>query len=359
MKKALITGINGQDGSYLAELLLEKGYEVWGILKRNSVAENQTARIPDAIFKKIKLEYADMTDMSSLVRVLQLCMPDEIYNLAAQSHVRISFDQPLYTTESVANGTLKLLEAMRLICPKSRFYQASSSEMFGNNIDEDGYQRETTAMSPVSPYGCAKVFAYNICRNYRNAYDLFISNGILFNHESPRRGTNFVTNKVVKEAVKIKLGLSDKLALGNLDASRDWGYAKDFVEGKVSTMEAQAEKMAQERAETHQSNADAVAEAEKAIGEKYDATKTEYTEDLNKLIAFITDNEDPARTDSIAEALADLQEADAAMDNSFLAFNDEQNKAQEELQTEYGSSLDVSIILFGELLGEKQQRVVE
>lgn len=229
MKKALITGINGQDGSYLAELLLEKGYEVWGILKRNSVAENQTARIPDAIFKKIKLEYADMTDMSSLVRVLQLCMPDEIYNLAAQSHVKISFDQPLYTTESVANGTLKLLEAMRLICPKSRFYQASSSEMFGNNIDEDGYQRETTAMSPVSPYGCAKVFAYNICRNYRNAYDLFISNGILFNHESPRRGTNFVTNKVVKEAVKIKLGLSDKLALGNLDASRDWGHAKDYV----------------------------------------------------------------------------------------------------------------------------------
>jgi len=229
MKRALITGINGQDGSYLAELLLEKGYEVWGILKRNSIAENQTARIPNSIFNKLKLEYADMTDMSSLVRVLQLCMPDEIYNLAAQSHVRISFDQPLYTTESVANGTLKLLEAMRLICPEARFYQASSSEMFGNNIDEDGYQRESTPMSPVSPYGCAKVFAYNICKNYRNAYDLFICNGILFNHESPRRGTNFVTNKVVKEAVKIKLGLTDKLLLGNLDACRDWGHAKDYV----------------------------------------------------------------------------------------------------------------------------------
>jgi GDPmannose 4,6-dehydratase len=229
MKRALITGINGQDGSYLAELLLEKGYEVWGILKRNSIAENQTARIPDSIFKKLKLEYADMTDMSSLVRVLQLSMPDEIYNLAAQSHVRISFDQPLYTTESVANGTLKLLEAMRLTCPKAKLYQASSSEMFGNNVDDDGYQRESTPMSPVSPYGCAKVFAYNICKNYRNAYDLFICNGILFNHESPRRGTNFVTNKVVKEAVKIKLGLTDKLALGNLDAHRDWGHAKDYV----------------------------------------------------------------------------------------------------------------------------------
>ena len=165
MKKALITGINGQDGSYLAELLLEKGYEVWGILKRNSVAENQTARIPDNIFKKIKLEYADMLDMSSLIRVLQICQPDEIYNLAAQSHVRISFDQPIYTTHSIATGTLNLLEAIRLISTKSKIYQASSSEMFGNNIDKDGYQRETTPMNPVSPYGCAKVFGYNICKN--------------------------------------------------------------------------------------------------------------------------------------------------------------------------------------------------
>ena len=230
MKKALITGINGQDGSYLAELLLNKGYEVWGILKRNSVAENQTSRLSDDVFSKIKLEYADMLDMSSLIRVLQLCQPDEIYNLAAQSHVRISFDMPVYTTQSIAIGTLNLLEAIRLTCQETKMYQASSSEMFGNNIDDDGFQRETTPMNPVSPYGCAKVYAYNICRNYRNAYDMFISNGILFNHESPRRGTNFVTNKVVKEAVKIKLGLSNELKLGNLDSSRDWGHAKDYVE---------------------------------------------------------------------------------------------------------------------------------
>ena len=228
MKKALITGINGQDGSYLAELLLDKGYEVWGILKRNSVAENQTARL-DTIFSRLNLRYADMSDMASLIMVLKDIKPDEIYNLAAQSHVRISFDQPIYTTESIAIGTLNLLEAIKLVCPDARVYQASSSEMFGNSIDEDGYQRETTPMNPASPYGCAKVYAHNICRNYRNAYDMFISNGILFNHESPRRGSNFVTNKVCKEAVKIKLGLSNELVLGNLDASRDWGHAKDYV----------------------------------------------------------------------------------------------------------------------------------
>ena len=231
MKTALITGINGQDGSYLAEFLLEKGYEVWGILKRNSVAENQTARIPDSVFKKINLEYADMLDVSSLCRVLKLCNPDEVYNLAAQSHVRISYDMPIYTTHSIATGTLNLLESIRIMCPKAKVYQASSSEMFGNNIDEDGYQRESTPLNPVSPYGCAKVYAFNICKNYRNSYGMFISNGILFNHESPRRGTNFVTNKVVKEAVKIKLGLSNSLKLGNLEASRDWGHAKDYVKG--------------------------------------------------------------------------------------------------------------------------------
>ena len=183
MKKALITGINGQDGSYLTEFLLEKGYEVHGILKRNSVAENQTARLDD-YYSLIKdnLYYADMTDMASLIRVLQEVQPDEIYNLAAQSHVRISFDQPIYTTQSVAVGTMNLLESMRLVCPKAKMYQASSSEMFGNNIDDDGYQRETTPMDPVSPYGCAKVFGYNLVRNYRNSYGLFVSNGILFNH---------------------------------------------------------------------------------------------------------------------------------------------------------------------------------
>ena len=229
-KVALITGINGQDGSYLAELLLDKGYEVHGILKRNSVAENQTARIK--VYDQIKdnLTYADMTDLASLNRVLSKVQPDEIYNLAAQSHVRISFDQPVYTANTVAIGTLNLLEATLSMCKNAKIYQASSSEMFGNSIDEDRFQRETTPMNPVSPYGCAKVFGYNITRNYRNSYGMFVSNGILFNHESPRRGTNFVTNKVVKEAVKIFYGQSTELRLGNLDATRDWGHAKDYVE---------------------------------------------------------------------------------------------------------------------------------
>ena len=228
-KKALITGINGQDGSYLAEFLLDKGYEVWGVVKRNSVSETQSVRI-DHIFEKLNLEYADLTDMAFLVSVLQKVQPDEIYNLAAQSHVRVSFDQPIYTANATGLGTLNILESVRMVSPNSKIYQASSSEMFGNNIDKDGYQRETTPMNPVSPYGCAKVFSYNICRNYRNSYGMKIWNGILFNHESPRRGTNFVTNKVVKAAVKIKLGLQSDLHLGNLDATRDWGHAKDYVE---------------------------------------------------------------------------------------------------------------------------------
>ena len=227
-KVALITGINGQDGSYLAELLLEKGYEVHGTLKRNSVSENQTTRL-DNVFDKLKLHYADLTDLSSLIRVISEIKPDEVYNLAAQSHVRISFDQPIYTSNVTGLGTLNILEAVKLVNTEIKIYQASSSEMFGNSIDEDGYQRETTPMNPVSPYGCAKVFSYNICRNYRNAYDMKIWNGILFNHESPRRGTNFVTNKVVKAAVRISLGLQDKLHIGNLEATRDWGHAKDYV----------------------------------------------------------------------------------------------------------------------------------
>jgi len=229
MKIALITGINGQDGSYLSEFLLEKGYEVHGTLKRNSVSENQTARL-DSVYDKVILHYADLTDLSSLISVIQKTNPSEIYNLAAQSHVRISFDQPIYTANVTGLGALNLLEAVKLIKPSIKIYQASSSEMFGNSIDYDGFQRETTSMNPVSPYGCAKVFSYNICKNYRNSYNMFVSNGILFNHESPRRGTNFVTNKVCKEAVKIKLGLSDTLKLGNLDATRDWGHAKDYVE---------------------------------------------------------------------------------------------------------------------------------
>lgn len=229
MKKALITGINGQDGSYLSEYLLSIGYEVHGILKRNSVAENQTARI-DAVFDQVKLHYGDMTDISSLIRIINKVEPVEIYNLAAQSHVRISFDQPVYTANTTGIGVLNLLEAVKEINSDIKIYQASSSEMFGNSIDSDGFQRETTPMNPVSPYGCAKVFGYNIARNYRHSYGMFISNGILFNHESPRRGTNFVTNKVVKEAVKIFYGLSNELRLGNLDAARDWGHAKDFVE---------------------------------------------------------------------------------------------------------------------------------
>ncbi len=229
-RKALITGINGQDGSYLAEFLIDKGYEVYGTIKRNSVSENQTARL-DSVYEKIKnnLIYADLLDVPSLIHALKISNPDEVYNLAAQSHVRISFDQPIYTAQATGLGTLNLLEAIRIHNPNIKMYQASSSEMFGNSIDDDGFQRESTSMNPVSPYGCAKVFSYNICRNYRNSYNLFVSNGILFNHESPRRGVNFVTNKVVKGAVEIMIGKKEKLVLGNLKATRDWGHAKDYV----------------------------------------------------------------------------------------------------------------------------------
>lgn len=237
MKKALITGINGQDGSYLAEFLLHKGYEVHGILKRNSVAENQTARL-DAVFKQLHLYYGDLTDLSSLISIMQNVMPDEVYNLAAQSHVRISFDVPIYTVQADAVGVLNVFEACKLIKPNARIYQASSSEMFGNCIDDDGFQRETTRMLPVSPYGCAKVFAYNLARNYRHSYDMFISNGILFNHESPRRGSNFVTSKIVKGAIAIASGKATEIRMGNLDARRDWGHAKDYVEAMWMILQA-------------------------------------------------------------------------------------------------------------------------
>lgn len=228
MKKALITGINGQDGSYLAEFLLEKEYEVHGIMKRNSVSETQAIRV-EHITDKITLHYGDITDLSSLIRIISEVRPDEIYNLAAQSHVRISFDEPIYTSQATGVGALNVIEAVRLLKLNTKIYQASSSEMFGNNIDGDGYQREDTKMIPVSPYGISKLFAHNMGINYRHSYSMFISNGILFNHESPRRGTNFVTNKVCKEAVKIKLGLTNKLKLGNLESTRDWGHAKDYV----------------------------------------------------------------------------------------------------------------------------------
>jgi GDPmannose 4,6-dehydratase len=230
MKKAFITGIGGQDGSYLAEYLLDLGYEVHGIIRRNSTPEHQQSRL-DGIRNNPNLHvyYGDLLDVSGLEKLLKEIQPDEVYNIAAQSHVRISYDIPQFTVQTNALGVMNMLEAVRNNCPTAKFYQASSSEMFGSSVDVDGFQRETTPMVPVSPYGCTKVFGYNIVRNYRNAYNLYAANGILFNHESPRRGSNFVTNKVVKTAVEIKLGLTDKLELGNLDAYRDWGHSKDYI----------------------------------------------------------------------------------------------------------------------------------
>ena len=230
MKRALITGINGQDGSYLSEHLLSLGYEVHGIVRRHSVAENQNHRlVQNQTNNKVIAHYGDLTDYPSLVRIIGTVMPDEIYNLAAMSHVRISFDMPSYTIQTNALGVLNMLEVYRTICPSAKFYQASSSEMFGNSVDSDGVQRLTTPMNPVSPYGCSKVLGYNLVRHYRHAYKLHACNGILFNHESPRRGSNFVTNKVVKGAVSIKKGLQEKLELGNMDSYRDWGHSKDYV----------------------------------------------------------------------------------------------------------------------------------
>jgi len=227
-KKAFITGINGQDGSYLSEYLLELGYEVHGIVRRNSTPENQSTRL-EHFESSMNTYYGDLLDQGGVERILDVVQPDEIYNIAAQSHVRISFDIPQFTAQTNAIGVLNVLEAYRRSCPSAKFYQASSSEMFGLTVDDDNYQRETTVMNPVSPYGCSKVFGYNIVRNYRRAYDLHATNGILFNHESPRRGSNFVTNKVAKAAARIKLGMQDKLELGNMDSYRDWGHSWDYV----------------------------------------------------------------------------------------------------------------------------------
>jgi GDPmannose 4,6-dehydratase len=240
LKKALIIGANGQDASYLAEFLYCKNYEIHGTIRRNSVPESQTSRI-DGLHKSktIKLHYADLTDPISIETVIRDVQADEIYHLAAQSHVKISFELPKYTLDANAGGTLSVLEAVRRFSPHSKIYHAGTSEMFGNNNNEDGYQTEDTPMQPVSPYGCSKLYAHNLCHNYRNAYGMFISSGILFNHESPRRGINFVTNKVVLESVKISKGVSDKLVLGNLSARRDWGHAKDYVNGMWMMLQAE------------------------------------------------------------------------------------------------------------------------
>jgi len=227
VKTAIITGITGQDGSYLVELLLEKGYCVVGCKRRTSLI--CTERINDVYeHPNFKLEYFDLNDVGNIYRLLSKYKPDEFYNLAAQSHVRVSFDIPEHTVDGVAMGTLRILEAIRNILPTCKFYQASSSEMFGDNPEFP--QNETTRLMPASPYACAKVFAHNLVRNYRQSYGLHASSGILFNHESPRRGETFVTRKITIAAARIKLGLQDKLYLGNLEAKRDWGFAGDYVE---------------------------------------------------------------------------------------------------------------------------------
>jgi GDPmannose 4,6-dehydratase len=240
-KKALITGITGQDGSYLAELLLEKGYEVWGIIRRSS--SFNTARIdhlyqdPHETDVRLKLHYGDLGDASSINQILQKVRPEEIYNLAAQSHVKVSFDIPEYTGDVTGLGAVRILEATRELGLKAKFYQASSSELYGKVVETP--QSETTPFHPRSPYAAAKAYAYYITKNYRESYDMFAVNGILFNHESPRRGETFVTRKVTRAAARIKLGLQSKLYLGNLDAKRDWGFAGDYVEAMWLMLQAE------------------------------------------------------------------------------------------------------------------------
>jgi len=242
MKKALVTGITGQDGSYLAELLLKKGYEVHGIIRRASTFN--TERL-DAIYqdphnsgRKLFLHYGDISDSSNISRLIEEIQPDEIYHLAAQSHVRVSFDLPEYTGDVTGLGTTRILDAIKHAGLKTKFYQASSSEMFGKVTEKDLPITELTPFHPRSPYGCAKVYAYWLTKNYRESYNLFAVNGILFNHESERRGETFVTRKITRGLAKIKLGSEEKLFLGNLDAKRDWGYAPDFVEGMYLMLQA-------------------------------------------------------------------------------------------------------------------------
>ncbi len=239
-KRALVTGITGQDGSYLAELLLGKGYEVHGIIRRASSFNTERIehlyRDPHEEGSRLLLHYGDLSDSSVLNRLLQQIQPDEIYNLGAQSHVRTSFDLPEYTAEVTGLGTVRLLEAMRETGVRPRFYQASSSELYGKV--QEIPQSESTPFYPRSPYGCAKAYAFHVTRNYREAYGFFASNGILFNHESPRRGETFVTRKITRAAGRIRMGLQDRLYLGNLDAKRDWGYAPEYVEAMWLMLQA-------------------------------------------------------------------------------------------------------------------------
>ncbi len=229
MVSALVTGITGQDGSYLAELLLDKGYQVHGIRRRQSESDHERLKpLKEALSEgRLLLHYGDLTEAESLHRILQDVHPDEIYNLAAQSDVAVSFEQPTYTGDVNGLGVVRLLEAVRTACPQTRFYQASTSEMFGNVSESP--QNETTPFNPRSPYGNSKLYAYRTTRTYREAYDLYVSNGILFNHESPRRGTNFVTRKIVRGVAEIKEGRRESIELGNLDGRRDWGYAPEYV----------------------------------------------------------------------------------------------------------------------------------
>lgn len=245
----MITGVTGQDGSYLAELLLSKGYRVVGLKRRTSVLS--TERI-DTIYDNpmFSLEYYSLHDPTTLYGLLKEYQPQEFYNLGAQSHVKVSFSVPVETVDTIAMGTLRILEAIRFVCPEAKVYQASSSEMFGDNPETP--QSESTVLMPASPYACAKTFAHQLCRNYRKSYGMHISSGILFNHESPRRGETFVTRKITRAAARIKMGLQDKLYLGNLDAKRDWGFAGDYVEAMwLMTQQGEPDDFVVATGETH------------------------------------------------------------------------------------------------------------